>query len=54
MVGSFEYQYHRNRGLDKLTDDRVVGHIFVARSENYTNVEVWLIERSKMLSTFDR
>jgi hypothetical protein len=54
MGGSFEYQYHRNRGLDKLTDDRAVDHIFVARSENYTNVEAWLIERTKMISTFDR
>jgi hypothetical protein len=52
--GSFEYQYHRNRGLDKLTDDRDVDHIFVSRSESYANVEVWLIERNKMISTFDR
>jgi hypothetical protein len=52
--GSFEYQYHRNRGIDKLTDDREVDHIFVARSETYANVEVWLVERNKMLSTFDR
>jgi hypothetical protein len=52
--GSFEYQYHRNRGLDKLTDDRDVNHIFVSRSESYTNVEVWLVERTKMTSTFDR
>jgi hypothetical protein len=52
--GSFEYQYHRNRGLNKLTDDRAVDHIFVTRSENYTNVEVWLIERTQMISTFDR
>jgi hypothetical protein len=52
--GSFEYQYHRNRGLDKLTEDRDVDHIFVSRSESYMNVEVWLIERTKMTSTFDR
>lgn len=51
---SFEYQYHRNRGLDKLTDDRDVDHIFVARSETYMNVEVWLVERTKMVPTFDR
>ena len=51
---SFEYQYHRNRGLNKLTDDRDVDHIFVARSETYMNVEVWLVERTKMLPTFDR
>ncbi|MCU0540893.1 MAG: hypothetical protein MUE44_01730 [Oscillatoriaceae cyanobacterium Prado104] len=52
--GSFEYQYHRNRGLNKLTDERDVDHIFVARSETYMNVEVWLVERSKMFSTFDK
>ncbi|NJL87837.1 MAG: hypothetical protein HC886_20620 [Leptolyngbyaceae cyanobacterium SM1_1_3] len=52
--GSFEYQYHRNRGLNKLTDDRDVDHIFIARSETYMNVEVWLVERTKMIPTFDR
>ncbi|MBW4647158.1 MAG: hypothetical protein KME06_00430 [Kastovskya adunca ATA6-11-RM4] len=52
--GSFEYQYHRNRGLNKLTDDRDVDHIFVARSKTYMNVEVWLVERTKMIPTFDR
>jgi hypothetical protein len=52
--GSFEYQYHRNRGVDKLTDDREVDHIFVCRSNTYANVEVWLVERAKMISSFDR
>jgi hypothetical protein len=51
---SFEYQYHRNRGLNKLTDDRNVDHVFVARSETYTSVEVWFVERTKMVPTFDR
>ncbi|MEO0349210.1 MAG: hypothetical protein AAF282_04075 [Cyanobacteria bacterium P01_A01_bin.15] len=51
---SFEYQYHRNHGLDKLTGDRDVDHIFVARSKNYVDVEVWLIERTKMIPVFDR
>jgi hypothetical protein len=54
IVSSFEYQYHRNRGLNKLTDDRDVDHIFVARSETYMDVEVWLVERTKMIPTFDR
>lgn len=51
---SFEYQYHRNHGLDKLTDDRNVDHIFVARSQDYMNVEVWLVERTKIIPIFDR
>jgi hypothetical protein len=51
---SFEYQYHRNHGLNKLTDDRNVDHIFVARSKDYMNAEVWLVERTKMIPIFDR
>jgi hypothetical protein len=51
---SFEYQYHRNRGLNKLTNDRDVDHIFIARSETYMNVEVWLVERTKIIPVFDR
>ncbi len=55
VIGSsFEYQYHRNHGLDKLADDKSVNHIFVARSKNYTNIEVWLVERDKMFSVFDK
>lgn len=51
---SFEYQYHRNHGLDKLANDQSVDHLFIARSKEYTNVEVWLVKRAEMLSTFDR
>ena len=51
---SFEYQYHRNHGLDKLTDDKNVDHIFVSRSKDYMDVEVWLVERADMTSTFDK
>jgi hypothetical protein len=52
--GSFEYQYHRNHGLEKLTNDSAIDHVFISRSESYGHVEVWLIERAKMSSTFDK
>jgi hypothetical protein len=52
--GSFEYQYHRNHGLDKLSGDRNIDHIFISRSENYRNVEAWLVERTKMAGVFDK
>jgi hypothetical protein len=52
--GSFEYQYHRNHGLDKLASDREVDHVFVVRSDDYRDVEVWLLERNKMADLFDR
>ncbi|MEM6256626.1 MAG: hypothetical protein AAF821_27275 [Cyanobacteria bacterium P01_D01_bin.156] len=51
---SFEYQYHRNHGLDKLTDDRDVDHIFVARSRDYLDVDIWLVERAKIVPVFDK
>lgn len=51
---SFEYQYHRNHGLDKLTDDKTVDHVFISRSKDYMDVEVWLVERANMTSTFDK
>lgn len=52
--GSFEYQYHRNRGINKLTEDKAIDHIFIARSEDYRRVEVWLVNRIKMIPTFDK
>lgn len=55
LIGnSFEYQYHRNRGLEKLQDERAVDHLFVARSSTYQAVEVWLIDRAELIATFDR
>ncbi len=52
--GSFEYQYHRNHGLEKLTNDSAIDHVFITRDESYGNIEVWLIERSQMKSIFDK
>lgn len=55
LIGnSFEYQYHRNRGLEKLQDERAVDHLFVARSNTYQDVEVWLVDRAALIATFDR
>jgi hypothetical protein len=51
---SFEYQYHRNHGIEKLNDEKNVDHIFISRSEAYQNLEVWFVERSKMLPTFEQ
>ncbi len=55
MTGtSFEYQYHRKHGLEKLNDDRTVDHIFVSRNRSYTDIEVWLVQRAQMLPVFER
>lgn len=40
MGNSFEYQYHKHTGLDKLNSDKAVDHIFVSYNESYDTVEV--------------
>lgn len=54
MGNSFEYQYHKNHGLDKLRDDQTVDHIFVARNNTYQDIQVWLVDRSKLISIFEK
>ncbi|NER81634.1 MAG: hypothetical protein F6K42_19135 [Leptolyngbya sp. SIO1D8] len=54
MGNSFEYQYHKNHGLDKLRNDQTVDHLFVARSNDYQDVKVWLVNRSKLISIFQK
>lgn len=51
---SFEYQYHKIHGLEKLADDKLVNHVFISYSSNYENIEVWLVEAKKIVPTFDK
>jgi hypothetical protein len=50
---SFEYQYHKNTGLLKLEEDKIVNHIFVSYSENYSYVEIKKIESNSLKIFFD-
>ncbi len=50
---SFEYQYHKNNGLEKLEADKTVDHIFIARSKTYSDVSVWVVDCNKLTDTFD-
>ena len=45
----FEYQYHRNAHLRKLTEDKLINHLFCSYSEDYSEVTVRAI-RGKNLS----
>jgi len=38
--GSFEYQYHKNTGMDKLAKDREVGHLFFDYYDNLREVNL--------------
>jgi hypothetical protein len=39
--GSFEYQYHRNRGVEKLDHDLTIEHVYVIYQEGYLDVDVY-------------
>jgi hypothetical protein len=54
LGNSFEYQYHKHHGREKLANDKTVDHLFVTRNDSFTVVEVWLVDRSKMIPIFDR
>jgi hypothetical protein len=52
--GSFEYQYHLKAGKVKLHEDMKVNHIFISYSPDYKDVEVRLLEGSKLKATFEK
>ena len=37
---SFEYQYHKKSGIDKLEEEKKVEHIFISYSNNYKDIVV--------------
>ena len=55
MAGaSFEYQYHRNHGIEKLNDDMNIDHVFIVRNRSYSDINVWLVEREIVRPIFER
>ena len=50
--GSFEYQYHRNTGLQKLAHDIRVGHLFFEHANNLRNVNLWYAHGRQMKTGF--
>ncbi len=45
--GSYEYQYHKETGKQKLRADMKVGHLFINHSDFLNHVEVWYVHGSK-------
>lgn len=39
--GSFEYQYHRSHGVEKLDHDLKIEHLYVVYQSGYLNVDVY-------------
>jgi hypothetical protein len=50
---SFEYQYHRNHGLDKIEEDKHVDHVFIVYSPDYLNIQVWWVAGKQLIEIFN-
>jgi hypothetical protein len=51
---SYEYQYHKNTGLEKLAKDKEVGHLFFEYFENLKEVHLRYLHGSQLLEFFGR
>ena len=52
MGSSFEYQYHREEGLNKLRDDMSCRHLFVSYENNYQAAIVRTMEGAALSNFF--
>lgn len=52
--GSYEYQYHKNTGKNKLVDDMKVGHLFFDHRNNLRNVDLRYVHGSQMKHFFEK
>ena len=50
--GSFEYQYHKKSGLNKIKEDKRVKHVFITYSKEYKNISVRIIEGKQLTEKF--
>jgi hypothetical protein len=50
---SYEYQYHKNHGEEKIDEDKQIDHIFIEYSPDYQNVTVRLVKSHILANTFE-
>jgi hypothetical protein len=51
---SFEYQYHKFTGEEKLQEDMVVNHLFISYSEGYSEICVRVLLPNQIKETFKK
>lgn len=52
-IGSaFEYQYHKDHGLQKLEEDKNVDHVFISRSGDYKSIRVYWLSGAQLASEY--
>jgi hypothetical protein len=52
--GSYEYQYHKNTGREKLAQDAEVGHLFFSHADNLRVVNLRYVHGEQMRDFFRR
>ena len=52
--GSYEYQYHKNTGLEKLAKDMEVGHLFFDYFDNLREVDLRYLHGSQLAVHFGK
>ena len=52
--GSYEYQYHKKTGLEKLTKDMEVGHLFFDYFDNLRHVDLRYLHGSQLAEFFGK
>lgn len=52
--GSYEYQYHKNTGKEKLRRDTDVGHLFFDHRDNLRRVDLRYLHGSGMMQFFTK
>lgn len=52
--GSYEYQYHKNSGREKLKQDMKVGHLFFDHRDNLRHVDLRYVHGSEMKQFFSQ
>lgn len=50
---SFEYQYHKFHGEQKLDEDKRVNHLFISYAANYQDVEVRYLRGEDLSVVFE-
>lgn len=50
---SFEYQYHKFHGEQKLDEDKQVNHLFISYAANYQDVEVRYLRGKELAQVFE-
>ncbi|WP_309716871.1 hypothetical protein [Armatimonas sp.] len=50
---SFEYQYHKEHGEEKLNEDPQIDHLFISYSKDYTSLVVRYVEAARLAPVFE-